>query len=378
MKVLLAHNRYRVPGGEERHVDLLEQGLTQAGVVVRRFERDSRGLESSFPARVTSALTLAYRPGGGGIGRAIDGWAPNVVHFHNVWPLLTPAALRIARTRGAAVVLTVHNYRFACPGGTLLRNGHVHEDCVEGSSLACAVRSPRGRLGESLAYGVALELQRRLRMLERWVDAFVAPSRFVARMLERAGIPGERIHLIGNGVPDDEPQPGGSRYAFYAGRLSEEKGVRTLIEAARLAPEVPVVVAGDGPLAELVRKSAVTYLGRLDRAETAAALADSSFAVAPSEWYENQPLAVLEALSAGKPVIATGLGGLPEIVKDGVNGAIVPPRSPAELARTMQLLWRDPDRTRRLGEQARVAAREAHSLERQTRSLVALYEAVAR
>src|SRR5581483_7170306 len=99
VRVLIAHNRYRTPGGEERHVDLLEQGLLQRGVEVRRFERDSAELDRSRGRRAAAALTLAYRPGGGGIGRALDQWRPDVVHFHNIWPLLSPAALRIARRR---------------------------------------------------------------------------------------------------------------------------------------------------------------------------------------------------------------------------------------------------------------------------------------
>ena len=189
MRVLIAHNRYRNPGGEERHVDLLQEALLNVGIDARRFERLSAELDTSRRKRLVAGLALTYRPGGGGIGHTLDEWRPDIVHFHNVWPLLTPAALRIARLKGAATVLTVHNYRFACPGGTLLRNGSLHHSCIDGSSLACALRNPRGALAESIAYGLALELQRRLGFLERWVDAFVAPSEFVGRMLVRAGLP---------------------------------------------------------------------------------------------------------------------------------------------------------------------------------------------
>lgn len=109
------------------------------------------------------------------------------MHFHNIFPLLTPAAMREARRHGARVVLTIHNYRFACPAGTLLRNGHIHEDCIEGSSLLCGLKNSRGVWSESVAYGIALEVQRRLRLFHRWVDAFLAPSKFVAVLIVRAG-----------------------------------------------------------------------------------------------------------------------------------------------------------------------------------------------
>jgi glycosyltransferase involved in cell wall biosynthesis len=378
MRVLIAHNRYRQPGGEERHIDLLEQGLIEAGVEVRRFERDSSDLDRSRAKRVAAALALAYRPGGGGVARALDEWKPEVVHFHNLWPLLTPAALRIARRRGAGVVLTAHNYRFACPGGTLLRGSIVHDDCIEGSSLACALRNPRGGLAESTAYGLALEIQRRLHMLERWVDSFIAPSAFVGEMLVRAGVPEKRVHVIGHGLPCAEASGRPGRYALYAGRLSAEKGVRTLIEAARIASNVPVAVAGTGPLAADVEHAPVSYLGWLDRTALGKALEGASFVVAPSEWHDNQPFAVLEAFAAGKPVITTDLGGLPELVRDGVTGLIVPPESPAALGHAMEALWHDPSLTRRLGAQARESIAERFSLERQTRAVVSVYEAVAR
>ena len=172
MKVLLAHNRYRLVGGEDRHVALLRQALDDAGVETRLFEPRSDGLTSSRARRLAAAALLTYHPGGGGIGRILEEWRPDVVHFHNTWPLLTPAALRLSKRAGAAVVLTAHNTRFACPGGTCTIethpavNGLADNRCLAGSSLRCALRhNPRGSLDESLAYGFAQDAQRRLHLL---------------------------------------------------------------------------------------------------------------------------------------------------------------------------------------------------------------------
>ncbi len=136
---------------------------------------------------------LAYDPAAGGISDALKQWRPEVVHFHNIWPLLTPAALRLAKRSGASVVLTLHNCRFACPGGTCsveahpATNGLRDNACLSGSSLRCALtNNPRRARGESVAYGAALEIQRRVGMLRRWVDAFIAPSGYVAAMLALA------------------------------------------------------------------------------------------------------------------------------------------------------------------------------------------------
>ncbi len=379
MRVLIAHNRYRVPGGEERHVELLEQGLVEAGVEVRRFERDSHELEDAPLRRAATALTLAYRPGAAGIGRVLDEWRPDVVHFHNLWPLLTPSALRAARRRGIGVVLTLHNYRFACPAGTLLRDGVVHEDCIDGSSLACGVRGARRARVEGVAYGLALELQRRLRLLERWVDVFVAPSAFLARMLRRSGVPEQRVEVVPHGVPLSTPEPRSDRYALFTGRLSPEKGVSTLLRAAALAPDVPVVLAGSGSLAADAARTntSVTYVGRLTGSAVEKARSAAAFAVVPSEWYEVLPFAAIEALAAGLPVVATAIGGLPEVVDDGVDGLLVPPRDAHALAEAMRLLWRDAALRSELGENARRIAGERFSLSAQTRRLTALYEAAA-
>ena len=374
MRVLIAHNRYRLAGGEERHVELLERGLRDAGVEVRLFERNSETITHSRRRRIASGLALTYRPYASGIGAELDEWRPDVVHFHNIWPLLTPSAFRIAKRSGAAVVLTAHNYRFACPSGTLFSGGQTHEDCVEGSSLMCAMRRPHGDYSQSLAYGIALELQRRFQMIDRWVDSIVAPSRFMADVLARAGIPRRKVHVIPNGLSvADDGLPRG-RSALYIGRLSEEKGIRTLLEAARLAPDVRVAVAGDGPLAPEVQDSDVTYLGSLGREELTAAMGDAAFTLAPSECFDNQPFAVLESFAAARPVVATQMGGLPEIVRHEVTGLLVAPRAPDELARAMRRLVADPELVDRLGANAFEDARRRYSLGAQIREIVALYQ----
>ena len=201
---------------------------------------------------------------------------------------------------------------------------------------------------ESLAYGLALDIQRRLGLLQRWVDAFIAPSAFLGRMLVRAGLPEQKVHVIPDGVPRLAQSPRRGRYALYAGRLSAEKGVRTLLQASVLAPDVPVAIAGAGPLAAEVGSAAVAYLGQLDRAGVTHALGEAAFAVVPSECYEALGFAALEGLS-GKPVVASSLGGLTELVQDGLTGMLIPPRSPEYLARAMQRLWHQPQLTRELG-----------------------------
>jgi glycosyltransferase involved in cell wall biosynthesis len=384
MKVLLAHNRYRLLGGEDRHVALLRQALAEAGVETRLLEPRSDELTSSRARRWRAAALLAYRPGGGGIGPVLEEWRPDVVHFHNIWPMLTPAALRLAKRAGAAVVLTLHNTRFACPGGTCTIETHPAADGLwdnrelAGSSLACAVRhNPRAALGESIAYGFAQDVQRRLRMLQRWVDAFIAPSEYVARMLELTGVPIDRVTVIRNGVAvPDSPLPAGSSFALYAGRLSAEKGIATLIDAARAAPEVPIAAAGTGPLVDRVEGSPVRHLGQLAREDLDRAMEEAAFTILPSECHENQPYGVLESMAAARGVIATEVGGLPEIVRDGETGLIVPPASPISLAEAMRRLWDDPELRGELGANGFADARNRFRLDIQIERTLELYRRV--
>jgi glycosyltransferase involved in cell wall biosynthesis len=378
MRVLIAHNRYRHAGGEERHVSLIENGLAGQGHSVKLLARDSASLSVSPAARAHAGLTMAYSPAArAAVRRTANEWEADVVHFHNISPLLTPAALRGARDAGAAVVLTLHNYRFACPSGTLTRNGRVHSACLTRSPLFCALRNPRDNWVESLAYGVALEIQRRFRLLARWVDAFVAPSGFLADAAVAAGLPAERIHVIRNGVDLPSESEWRGENALFTGRLSREKGLPTLVTAASLSG-VPVQVAGDGPLPRETGTGDVSYLGHLEQERLTQVRKRAAFVVVPSECPEVAPLAVLEAAAAGRAAIVSGIGGLPELVVDGSTGLVVPPGDPVRLADAMRILWSDPELAAAMGQKARARAADQFTVDRLISELVSLYSEVCR
>lgn len=377
MRVLLVHNRYRFSGGEERHVDLLEAGLHEAGVNVARFEVTS-GEPNSALGRLRMGLGMIYRPSAArAIAEAMDAFRPEVVHVHNILPLLSPAVLFEARKQ-AKVVMTVHNYRLVCPSGTLVRRGRVHDDCVTGSSLLCGLRGSRQPWSESVAYGLALEVHRRLQLVARFVDAFIAPSHAVAEVLTRSGFPSDRIRVIPHGVYVAPWRARDRRHGLFAGRLSPEKGVGTLLAAMRLAPEVPVHIAGDGALAPAVVAGGVSYLGRLSNDEVARWQEHAAFSLVPSEWPENLPFAALESLAVGTPVIAAAAGGLKEIVSVPACGKLVPPGDASALATAMRVMWADSQRDPDYGRGAWEAAQEKYELSRQTAAVTALYDEVRR
>jgi glycosyltransferase involved in cell wall biosynthesis len=315
-------------------------------------------------ARVAAVGRMLWSPASrDGLARTIAEFRPDVVHLHNIYHQLSPSVLAAARAAGVPCLLTMHDYKLACPSYQLLDAGMPCTACVTGGPLQAARRRCKGgSRGASTLLAVESWLHRTLRAYDP-VGVFVAPSRFLADVMRAAGVFPDRIRVVNHFVDPEvvavKREPGGG--VVFAGRLSPEKGVDTLIEAAARLPEgVPVEVAGDGParsaLEELARRRApgrIRFHGRLDKARLHALIRAAAVAVVPSRWHENQPMAVLEAFACGVPVVGTDLGGLPELITEGVDGAVVPPDDPAALAGALADLLTDPQRALAFGRAGR-------------------------
>jgi glycosyltransferase involved in cell wall biosynthesis len=250
-----------------------------------------------------------------------------VLHFHNLFPMLSPAALRIAREEGVAVVMTLHNYRMLCLPANLLRDGRVCEDCLghlpwRGIRHACYRDSTLG----STSMAVSLSLHRGMRTFRR-PQLLLAVSEFVRQKHIDAGWDPERIRVKANFAWPCERRAGPGESFVFVGRLSPEKGLARLLKAWHRI-EAPLVVVGDGPDGEELRWLAppnVHFTGSVERAEVDDILQRARALVLPSICYEGQPRTILEAFAAGVPVIASRMGGLPELVVDGASGRLVGP-----------------------------------------------------
>ena len=334
--ILLLHNRYRIPGGEERAVeDLAWLIRTRLGEEAGILTRDSVGL-----GRRRAALGLLR----GGlepaeVAAAVKRTGARVVHAHNVQPALGWRALAAAREAGARVVLHLHNYRLVCAVGTCFTRGQDCTRCHGRNTLPGVRLNCRGgSRAESAAYGAGLALWQG--RLTDSADAFVVPSAFARSRLEALGAPlAGRAHVIPSVQRElavrSSAASGG--YALYAGRLTAEKGVADAIAACRAAG-VPLVVAGDGPDAAALRAGApdVRFMGRVSAGELAALRAGAAIALVPSRYEEILPLAALEAMAAGLPVVASRAGGLAEIVPEP---GLHPPRDVGAMAHRISALW---------------------------------------
>jgi glycosyltransferase involved in cell wall biosynthesis len=369
-RVLLLHNRYRAPGGEERVVEQLAALLRARGHAVARFERDSAGAGRARAAR-------ALLRGGGeqeALAAAVRAHRADVVHAHNVHPLLGWRALAAARAAGARrVVLHLHNYRLVCAIGTAYRDGapchRCHgRDTRPGVRLRC-----RGSLPEAAVYGIALARQQP-RLLEA-ADVLAAVSEAQADVLAALGIPRALIAVVPSPVDRfaDASRAADGTYALAAGRLVEDKGFDVAIAAARAAG-VPLRIAGEGPDEPRLRALAVggdvRFLGRLDARALARERGGAALALAPSRYEDPCPMAVVEALADGLPVLASDRGGLPELA--GPESVLAAGDLDAWSA-ALGELWRDPGLRARRGEAALARVRARHAPDACYAGLVDLY-----
>jgi glycosyltransferase involved in cell wall biosynthesis len=356
------------PSGENRVVDSETAALEGRGVEVTRMIADSDDIASFGVAqRVALPIRPLWSPASHRTYRALVAEArPDVLHLHNPYPLISPAIVRWAHADGIPVVQTVHNVRHACLSATFARDGRECRLCEHkavpwpGVLHGCY----RGSVPQSAAQALAHTVHRStFRLVERYLPV----SRPLADTLVASGIAPDRITVRPNGLADPGPvsQPG--RGVLFAGRLTADKGVDLLLalwSSDAAVAQLPLVVAGDGELRPQVEDLArsvptVTYVGTLSAAEMAAAMRSAAVVVVPSQVPEGLPMVAVEAMAHGRAVVASALGGLPDMV-DASVGALVAPE-PAALAMGLEAAAGDAE--------ARGAASRARYLERYTEAL---------
>lgn len=306
-----------------------------------------------------------------GIARVVEDFQPDVVHLHNVYHQLSPSVLDPLRRSGIPAVMTLHDYKLACPNYQFLDHGALCQACLDGGFRQAVRRRCKGDSLPASALCAAESWLHRRTGAYGPVARFVCPSQFLLGRMARAGVFPERLrrvrHFIDLSQCEPKREAGGD--VVFAGRLSPEKGVDTLIAAiGRLGPTAVLRVAGEGPdgdglraLADDLAPGRVIFYGRLGKADVEALLRAACVVAVPSRWYENQPMIVLEALGLGVPVVASDIGGLPELVETGLNGALVPPEDDEQLAAALAGLLARPGRALAMGRAARAEVASGHS-----------------
>lgn len=390
MRILIASKFFYMRGGAELVAINTRRMLREHGHEVRVLamsypENIELPEQDSFPAEVRLFGSFADKLRGArrmlGLGdvrkrvrEALDEFRPDVVHLHNVHSYLSPLVAEEAKKRGIRVVWTLHDYKAICPSYSCRRpDGTICEECFTHPAAVVRHRCMKGSLTASLmAYVEARRWSRR--RLEKCVDTYIAPSAFMGQKMAQAGFEPAKIEVLCNFVDPDKLQTllattpahdAGNPYFCYIGRLSYEKGVETMLRAAQKAG-ITLKVAGRGPMLEELKARygslpGIEFLGHLDAPDVARLLSGAVASVLPSEWYENNPLGVIESLSVGTPVIGARMGGIPELIEEPGDGFTYPAFDADALAEAMsRTLHTDFDRTRIAQRAAARFGQDAH------------------
>lgn len=355
MKILLSNKFYYRRGGDCIYMLNLEQLLKSYGHDVAVFAMDyPENIETPwkqyFPQNMSKLMAFT-RPFGSAevkvkFNRLLDDFKPEVVHLNNIHTHLSPIIAELAHNRGIKVVWTLHDYKLLCPRYDCLRNGNdICELCFNGDKSSCKTyKCMKGStLASLIGYKEATTWNRR--RLEACTDVFICPSKFMAQKMIQGGFTSKKLIPLCNFIDIDKCKKDTyvkENYYCYVGRLSHEKGVKTLIKAAQKL-SYKLVIIGGGPLSDELKNETtnanIEFVGYKQWDEIKEIVSKARFSVIPSEWYENNPLSVIEAQCLGTPVLGARIGGIPELIENGVTGMTFESRNVNDLTSKLEAMW---------------------------------------
>ncbi|WP_271252866.1 glycosyltransferase [Pseudanabaena sp. Chao 1811] len=381
MRVLTVHNYYQQPGGEEQIFATESALLESHGHEVTRYTLNNDEIATTNPlilAKKTLWNGKVYRD----LRSLIRKVKPQVAHFHNTFPLISPSAYYAAKDEGVAVVQTLHNYRLLCPNALFFREGRVCEDCLGKVPLPAIVHGCyRGSRSASAMTAATTSFHSSIGTWSKAVDVFIVYSQFAMDKFIQGGIPAEKLAFKTNFLhPAPEPDQGDGGYGLFVGRLSVEKGLGVMLDAWRkLDNKIPLKILGDGPMSGLVTEAAkempeIEWLGRRPLEEVYEIVGKAAFLVFPSEWYETFGRVAIEAFAKGTPVVASNIGAIAELIEHGRNGLLFRPSDPTDLAAKINWLLEHPQELRQMRSAARTEFDDKYTADDNCKRLLEIYQ----
>lgn len=363
--------------------------LRKNGIEVVAYEKKNDDIASRFSASISTVWAeQTYRE----LVTLIKKEKPDIAHFHNIWYLISPSAYYACKDAGVPVVQTLHNFRMFCANGLLLREGKVCEDCIgripwRGVTRGCY----RNSWQYSLPVALSEMYHKQKKTWTEQVDAYIALTEFGKNKFIECGLPEKKIFIKPNfisGSPDSTTSS--QNYAVFIGRLSKEKGIDVLIDALKnfktselqSSESFSFKIIGDGPLREQAEAKSIgqgakgvkiEFTGRRSHKECMELLKNARFLVMPALCYENFPLTIVEAFACGKPVVASRLGVMADIVEDNKTGMLFEPGNAEDLANAIKRLWEDEALCREIGQNARAEFEKKYTAEKNIKSLIDIY-----
>jgi glycosyltransferase involved in cell wall biosynthesis len=383
MKILMLHNRYLLPGGEDQASATEAALLRDHGHEVEFLEEDNRRVEQlgNIP---TALRTVWSRESYKRIDEKLKAGNFEIMHVQNFFPLWSPSVYYAASRNRVPVIQTLHNYRLICVNSLLYRDRHVCDECVgrtvpwHGVVHACYRQSRAA----SAVVAAMIGAHKAVGTWRKRVNTYIAVSEFARQKYIAAGFPAEQITVKPNFIhPNPAPGEGGGEYALYVGRLSPEKGITTMIEAWKAAQSpIPLKIVGQGPLAGFVQTAvsecpSIEYLGGKSFIEVLDLMRKAEFLIFPSEVYETMGRTIMEAFAVGTPVLASNLGPMATMVVPGKSGFHFSPGNASELRERVEWCVRNLGQVRALRANARAAFEADYTGAANLKQLLAIYTA---
>ncbi len=359
MKILIIHNKYGKFSGEEAVVESQIQLLRKNGHVVITYFRSSEELEVISMPKLKAFFTAFYNPKSvSELKRILFTEKPDLVHVHNLYPLISPSILPIIKKMDIPIVMTVHNYRLICPNGLFFSNGEICEKCTKLSKeMNCITKNCEDSLFKSTGYALRNFWARIKKFYLNNIDSYLCLTEFQRFKLIENGFPSEKCEVLPNfyneeikGLNYDIAK---RNYIAFAGRISPEKGILDLLEAARELRHIQFRLAGsvrENYLMELQIPENVEFVGMLNPEKLSDFYSNARFLLFTSIWYEGFPMVFPEAMAHKLPIIAPNMAAYPEIVERNKNGLLYEPRNIESLVKTIDKMWKNPLLCEKLGE----------------------------
>lgn len=386
MRILLVHNRYINPGGEDFFFQEEKKLLEDHGHEIHVYERNNQEILNYPFYKKLSLLTKTVWSGDSfqDLHKLIKDIRPNVAHFTNTFPLISPSAYYACQEFGTAVVQSLHNYRLICPAATLYRQGQCCEACVGKKAAWPGIFHGcyHGSIPQTTIISFMLFTHHMIKTWQNSIDTYVALTEFSRKKFIEGGLPSNKIMVKPIFLRKDPgcKQGKDEGYALYLGRLTEEKGIKTLLDAWQQLPEIPLKIGGDGTLKEQLQSSIlqgnlnhVEYLGWLTKTELIPLIKKARFLLCPSEWYEGFPMTILEAFACGVPTIASRLGSMAEVIEDKITGLLFEPGDPDDLVRTIHWAMAHQEDLLLIGQRGRALYENKFTAEKNYRHLLNIY-----
>ncbi|MCF7907815.1 MAG: glycosyltransferase family 4 protein [Candidatus Omnitrophica bacterium] len=382
MKILQVHNYYKQSGGEDEVFAAETEILRQNGNEVLTQTTCNSSIDEMSRPRL-ALHTIWSESSRNNFFQLLKNNRPDIVHFHNIFPLISPSVYYVCKQLKIPTVQTLHNYRLICPAAILFRDSAICEDCFNSCCFCPGIR--HGCYHDShLQTAVISSMLISHRLFGTWknkVNFYIALTEFSRKKFIQGGLPKDKVVVKPNFIyPEIESGKSKNRYILFVGRLSPEKGIMTLLGAWKLLKNVPLKIVGGGPLEKTALENLeaeglkdIEFLGRKSHQETVELIKKAYCLIFPSNWYECFPMVIIESFASSTPVIASRLGAMEDIIDEGRNGIFFEPQNPKDLAQKVNYVWNNSDKIAIMGQEARKDYQDKYSANRNYKLLMDIY-----